>query len=114
MNKQTLAANQYELEHLDSLIDERDRECAQIKNDMKEVNKLFKDIGDLINNQGDAVDSISDNIQKAHVNVKYGNSELIKAEKEQEKTETFYKYIAAGVAGAVTFSGIIVGAVFLL
>lgn len=114
MNKQILLANQHELDHIDSIIDERDRECREIKRDMNEVNQLFKDIADLINNQGDAVDSIRNNIQNANENVKCGTDKLIKAEKEQEKTETFYGYIAAGVTGVVTIGGMIVGAVILL
>ena len=98
----------------DLIISDRDKEIAEIKRDMTEVNQLFKLIASEIDHQGNTVDNIQSNIKNAKNDCESALEEIVEAEKESEKTQSLYLYILGGAAGVAGITGSIVGLIFLL
>ena len=63
------------------IIKEREEDIDKIEGIMMDINDIAKDIGIEIQGQGDKLDTLDTMVDKAVVNMKQGNKELDKAEK---------------------------------
>ncbi|KAK8887013.1 Syntaxin-16 [Tritrichomonas musculus] len=75
-------------------VQRRNEEIERLRRQLEEIKGLFFDLSQLIQEQGTILDRIDNNLSRALDEVKEGNKELDKAEKDQ-KSKGFYIYLIA-------------------
>jgi syntaxin 16 len=70
-------------------VNQRDEEITNIAKNIEELAQIFKELAVLVIDQGTILDRIDFNMEQAVDNVKTGNQELVKAEKEQKNALAF-------------------------
>ncbi|XP_013381832.1 syntaxin-16 isoform X4 [Lingula anatina] len=79
------------------VVQQREREIAQIVRSIQDLNEIFKDIATLVTDQGTILDRIDYNIEKTSVQVDEGLKQLQKAEKYQKKNRKMLVIVVLAV-----------------
>lgn len=79
---QTFARGQDQLAQLE----ERETALRQIETDIIGLNDMFRDIGIMIQDQGDMIDHIEAHVETAHLAVRKGEREVVKAHKYKRRS----------------------------
>lgn len=74
-----------ELQHQESLIEEREAEIREIESGIHELHQIFRDLGTLVQEQGTQVDNIESNINSVAADTREAATELSYASEYQRK-----------------------------
>jgi len=91
----------------DLMLRQRNQELQGMVQMMNQLNQLFSDLGTLIIEQGTVLDRIDGIIEKSIDEIRSGNSELEKANKDQQ-SKCFYYYISIVLILILLFGTIII------
>src|SRR5688500_16642876 len=69
-----------------TVIEERNKDIAELDSQMAELNEIFRDVASLVQEQGDALDVIESSIVASDVKCVGGHMELDRASKLEAKT----------------------------
>ncbi|ODQ81541.1 hypothetical protein BABINDRAFT_159817 [Babjeviella inositovora NRRL Y-12698] len=78
--------NAEELEYHQNLVEQREREIAQIQHGVDELNEIFRDLGTIVTEQGTMVDNIESNLYTVADETRMAGRELHKALRYQRRS----------------------------